>query len=93
MGRFDVRSLAERVRRGAVASDRTARFAAHLHSNPPSCACRFSERHPVSCLCCGKTMCFACGGVVDLSYLSEYLNRRNRDFAGEFDFDDKLGKV
>lgn len=93
MGRFDVKSLSERARGVLRVPDRVRRFALHSSPRAVNCACRFSERVPMECLCCGKRICFTCGGVVDLAYLSEYLNRRNSAFKGEFEFDDGLEKL
>ena len=88
MGRFDVKSRVERARRGPLPTEPIARYALHRKASAPWCACPFSERALVECLCCGKTLCFNCGGILNRQEVSEYLS--SPAFDGELPFNDSL---
>lgn len=73
MGKFDVQPRFVRTRQGAKGADRTTRFEAHVRA-PVWCSCPFSLRRLVTCHCCRQTLCFECGGVLNLIELQEQLH-------------------
>ncbi len=89
MGRFDIRPAGERATRHAPLETRTGRLMAHTTPKAVTCAC--ITKFPAECLCCGKTLCLLCAGVIRRNTdLMEYLQTRNEDFNGEFAFNDSI---
>lgn len=70
VGRFDVKPRFFRVRTGPGSKDRTTRFESHLRA-PVWCCCPFSLRKLVTCQCCDRTLCFECGGTVNIAILQQ----------------------
>lgn len=67
VGRFDVRPRARD--RTDIALERERNWLLHVTSRAAFCAC--GRCQPVECLCCGRQLCFFCGGRVTAIELAE----------------------